>query len=307
MQHLRSLWDASIKEAWLTIGAFDGVHRGHQKILKEMVSGAHQAGAPAVVLTFSPHPGVVLGYHQGDFYLTTAEERAAILGDLGIDVVITHPFDINFSKTPAHDFVLVLLEKLDLHQLWVGPDFALGRGKEGTVDFLVTLGKQTGFSVHVVEKDKEGGEIISSSRIRSLLLKGDVAEAALYIGRHYRLSGRVIPGDQRGRTIGIPTANLDVEPGKIKPGSGVYACQAWLGNQKWPAAVNIGVRPTFKRDGEAVHIEAYLLDYQGEDFYGHVLSLDFVERLRSEIRFKSIQALLAQINLDVAQTKKTIP
>lgn len=307
MQHLRSLWDASIKEAWLAIGAFDGVHRGHQKILKEMVSGAHQAGAPAVVLTFSPHPGLVLGYHQGDFYLTTAEERAALLGDLGIDVVITHPFDINFSKTPAHDFVLALLEKLDLHQLWVGPDFALGRGKEGTVDFLVSLGKQTGFSVHVVEKDKEGGEIISSSRIRSLLLKGDVAEAALYIGRHYRLSGKVVQGNRRGRTIGIPTANLDIEPGKIKPGSGVYACRAWLGKQNWAAAVNIGTRPTFPGQGDSVHIEAHLVEYQGEEFYGQDLSLDFVERLRSEIRFESIQALLAQINQDVAQTKKRIP
>jgi len=306
MLHLRSLWDASIKEAWLAIGAFDGVHRGHQKILKGMVSGAHQAGSPAVVLTFSPHPGIVLGYRQGDVSLTTVEERAAFLGELGIDVVITHPFDVSFSKTPAREFILTLKEKLGLRQIWVGPDFTLGRGKEGTVDFLMSFGNEVGFTVNVVEKDKIGGEIISSSRIRGLLLKGDVADAATLLGRNYRVSGKVVPGDQRGRTIGIPTANLEVEPGKLLPCNGVYACRAWLRNKKWPAAVNIGTRPTFKGEDVNLHVEAHLVDYPGDEFYGEVLSLDFVKRLRSEIKFPSKQELMAQINYDISQSKKII-
>jgi riboflavin kinase/FMN adenylyltransferase len=306
MQHLRSLWDASIQQAWLAIGAFDGLHRGHQKIIQEMVSSAHLAGNPAVVLTFFPHPGFVLGFHQGDFFLTTVEERAEILGDWGVDFVITHPFDVQFAKTTARDFVLALKDKLGLSQLWVGPDFTLGHGKEGTVPRLEILGSEIGFEVHLVEKEKEGGDIISSSRIRSLLVKGDVKQARDLIGRFYRVSGRVVPGDQRGRTIGIPTANLEIEPGKLKPGGGVYACQASLRDRIMAAAVNIGTRPTFHGSGDSIHLEAHLLDYHGDEFYDQVLTLDFVERLRGEVKFATLPALIEQIHHDIALTRKIV-
>jgi len=299
---LGSLRDASINHAWLTIGSFDGVHLGHQHLIKKLVDGAHAVGAPAVVLTFHPHPVVVLRGKIGAIYLTLPEERADILSGLGVDMVIMEPFTRELAQTSARDFIKRLNNRLGLNHLLIGHDFALGRGREGNFDVLSKLGLEYGFEVEEVEVVQSQGEIISSSQIRLLLEAGDVNRAGQWLGRPYLVSGKVISGDRRGRSIGFPTANLSVTPGKILPTSGVYACRAWVDGQVWGGATNIGVRPTFDGQGSALHLEAHLLDYSG-DLYGQTISLEFIERLRGEVRFPDIQALIAQISQDVQQTR----
>ena len=299
---LGSLRDASTDHAWLTIGSFDGVHLGHQSLIKKLVDGAHAVGAPAVVLTFHPHPVVVLRGKTGDIYLTLPEERADILSGLGVDMVIIEPFTRELAQTSAREFIERLYDRLGLNHLLIGHDFALGRGREGNFVVLNKLGLEFGFEVEEVEAVQSQGEIISSSQIRLLLEAGDVSRAGLWLGRPFRVSGQVISGDRRGRSIGFPTANLSVIPGKILPASGVYACRAWVDGQAWGAATNIGVRPTFDGQGSVLHLEAHLLDYSG-NLYGQTISLEFIERLRGEVRFPDIQALIAQISQDVQQTR----
>jgi riboflavin kinase / FMN adenylyltransferase len=302
---LGSLRDASANHAWLTIGSFDGVHVGHQYLIKKLVDGAHAVGAPAVVLTFHPHPVVVLRGKTGDIYLTLPEERANILLDMGVDTVIIEPFTRELSQTSAREFVEQLVLRLGLDHLLVGHDFALGRGREGNFEVLSQLGFEYGFKVEEVEAVRSDGEIISSSLIRLLLEAGDVSRAGQWLGRPYRVRGEVIHGDSRGRILGFPTANLSVVPGKILPAIGIYACQAWIEGQAWGAATSFGVRPTFDGQGTMLHLEAHLLDYSG-DLYGQTISLDFIERLRGEVRFPDAQALIAQIDQDVQQTRRLL-
>jgi riboflavin kinase/FMN adenylyltransferase len=219
-----------------------------------------------------------------------------------VDLVIIEPFTRELAQTSAREFIERLYNRLGLNHLLIGHDFALGRGREGNFEVLSKLGLEYGFEVEEVEAIQSQGEIISSSQIRLLLEAGDVIRTGLWLGRPYLVSGKVISGDRRGRSIGFPTANLSVTPGKILPASGVYACRAWVDGQVWGAATNIGVRPTFDGQGSVLHLEAHLLDYSG-DLYGQTISLEFIERLRGEVRFPDVQALIAQISQDVLQTR----
>jgi len=302
MLHHTSLQDLHLQGAWLTIGSFDGVHKGHQAILRKLVAGAHAAGAPAAVLTFYPHPSIVLRGRSGPFYLTSPEERAVLLGELGVDRVITLTFDQELASQTAHQFVQALSDHLGLRHLCVGHDFALGRGRQGDLPFLQNLGKEIGFSIHVLRPIHYQGQAISSSRIRAALAGGDVRLAGSLLGRRYRINGEVVAGDGRGRTIGIPTANLDIWPERLLPKSGVYACLACVDGQTRRAVVNIGVRPTFENQEALPRLEAHLLDYAG-DLYGKDLAISFVARLRDEQRFSSVQALVAQIHGDIRKAK----
>lgn len=304
-QVLGSLRDASLVHAWLTIGSFDGVHLGHQALIRQLVNRAHAVGSPAVVVTFHPHPAVVLRGKTEDLYLTLPEERVKLFEWLGVDVVIVEPFTRELSQTSAFEFVTRLKAHLGLQYLMIGHDFALGRGREGNFSVLSALGRKLGFDVEEVGVIEIDGEVISSSRIRAFLEIGDVREAARFLGYPYRVTGTVIPGDHRGRVIGIPTANLSVPSGKIRPAVGVYACQAWVHGRVWAAATNIGVRPTFDGQGTSLHLEAHLLDFSG-DLYGQTVSLDFIERLRGEQRFPDIQALINQIRSDVQHTREIV-
>lgn len=303
--HLLSLADAALQNAWLTIGTFDGVHIGHQEIVRGLVAGAHAEGAPAVVLTFHPHPAVVVRGRKGAFYLTLPDERAALLGELGVDVVITQEFDPQMAATSAPDFIRVLKERLGLRQLWIGHDFALGRARSGNADVLRQLGDQLGYQLHVVSPVQAVGQVVSSSQVRALLDAGQVRQANQLLGRPYCLSGQVIHGDGRGRTINIPTANLDPGSEKLVPGKGVYVCLAEVDGCQWPAATNIGVRPTFDGKDNQAHIEAHLLDFSG-DLYGKTVQLSFLEHLRGEQRFSDKEALVAQIWQDVRQTRLVV-
>jgi riboflavin kinase/FMN adenylyltransferase len=301
MQHFHALDEVSLQRSWLTVGVFDGVHRGHQQILKRLSDEAHAAGSPAVVLTFMPHPATVLTGQQIKC-LTTDEERADLLARLGVDVVITEPFTRALSTVSAEDFMGRLRERLGIEHLLIGYDFALGKGREGNAPRLTEIGRTLGYAVEVVPGVSDEGGVISSTAIRKLVAGGDVKDAAELLGRAYRLSGPVIHGDHRGGRIGFPTANIDYPAEKVLPSNGIYACWACVGPERYAAAVNIGVRPTISDTQRVPNLEAYLLDFDGK-IYGETVSLDFVARLRDELKFPSLEALKAQMWNDVATTR----
>lgn len=289
------------RASYVTIGVFDGIHRGHQKLLSEMVEAAHAAASVAVAITFDPHPTVALG-HPPPPLLTTIEERAALLSTLGLDDLLVLPFTSTLARTSAADFIALLQRRLRMAALWGGPNMALGHRREGNVAFLRRLGAERGFDVHIVEPVMWEGALISSSRVRAALQAGDVAQAAGCLGRPYRLAGVVVHGDGRGRKLGIPTANIMPPPERLIPAHGVYACLAHIERGGTLQAVtNIGVRPTFA--GRAQVVEAHLLDMDA-DLYGQTLTLDFIARLREELAFSSAQALVEQMRQDIAQARE---
>jgi riboflavin kinase / FMN adenylyltransferase len=303
MRHYWAIEGIQLEESWITIGSFDGIHRGHQEIVALLTAGAHQVGAPAVVLTFYPHPSYVLGKREGPLYLTTPEERAEILGTLGVDIVITHPFTKSLAALTAREFILLLKENLNLRKLLVGYDFALGRKREGNVQRLTELGQELGYSLDILSPVEQGGQVVSSSQIRQLLLDGKVGEAADLLGRPHRITGNVIRGDSRGRQLGIPTANLDIWGQIVIPKSGVYACRAHVKGQSYLAVTNVGLRPTVSSSNLSIFIEAHLLEFS-DDIYSQPLRLDFLHRLRDEQRFPNLQALVAQIHQDIGVARQ---
>ena len=304
MLHYRSLEEVTLPGSWLTVGVFDGVHRGHQQIINKLVAGAHANELPAVVLTFDPHPAKVFG--RGDIKLLTLPgERAKLLGDYGVDVVITHPFDMDLANTTAFDFMERLKTQLGLAHLILGYDATLGKDREGNAARLTRIGSELGYAVETVSALGDESGVISSTEIRKLVTVGKVDEAARLMGHPYRLQGLVTYGDQRGRGIGFPTANLEYAREKVLPAGGIYACWAYVGDEKRMAAVNLGTNPTFTPDKQTLNVEAYLLDFDG-DIYGEMMRLEFVARLRNELKYDSVDALIKQINIDVDQTREIL-
>ena len=301
MNHYHTLDGLTIKNAWLTIGIFDGVHRGHQEILRQLVSGAHAAGDPAVVLTFSPHPAVVLGGKPDFKYLTTPEERAKLLGSFGVDAVITQTFDRALADQTAVAFMRRLSQSLDLRHLIIGYDTALGRGREADAARLTEIGKELGYSVQVVPALTDAAGVISSTRIRRAILAGNVAGAASDLGRPFFITGPVIHGDGRGHTINIPTANIQIPADKIMPAFGIYACRAWVNGQPHLAASSLGVRPTLYGAPPAPTIEDF-----DQNLYGKNVKLEFIEYLRPEQKYNSVEALVDQIHRDITQTRNKV-
>lgn len=300
-QYHRSLEAANLTGTWLTIGVFDGVHRGHQEIIQQLTAGARSNGAPAVVLTFNPHPASVLAGREIKL-LTLPEERAEILFGLGVDALIDLPFTRELAEHSAEDFMATLRQHLGLSHLLIGYDFALGKGRAGNFERLGQIGQELGYQVSAIAAQRQADIVISSTLIRQDIAAGEVARAADRLGRPYALSGTVIPGDGRGRTIGIPTANVDVSLQKAIPLNGVYACHALIDGQKQQAVVNIGLRPTFTSGETLPRVEAHLLNYAA-DLYGKTLRLEFIERLRGEQKFASIDALVSQIRADIERAK----
>jgi riboflavin kinase/FMN adenylyltransferase len=234
--------------------------------------------------------------------LTTSEERASLLGNLGVDVVITHPFDLQVAATSARDFMNNLNTKLDIEQLMVGYDFALGKDRSGDVEVLTAMGEEFGYAVTAIPPIKINGEVISSSLIRKSIFEGQVVRAAQLLGRAYRITGEVIPGDGRGRAIGIPTANLKLWNDRAVPAAGVYVCHANIQGKTLGAVTNIGIRPTFKPQSDLTWVETHILDFS-ENIYGQEIQLDFITRLRDEQRFPDIQTLVDQIHTDIATAR----
>lgn len=304
MEHYHSLEELSLRNAWLTIGVFDGVHRGHRAIIEKLVREAHKADSPAVVLTFHPHPASVLTGKEIKC-LTTPDERADLFAALGVDVVITQRFTRDLSTATAHEYMSTLKRTLGLSRLLIGYDFALGKGREGNAARLTEIGSELGYSVDVVPAVSDESGVISSTEIRKLVSTGNVTEAANLLGHRYQVGGEVIHGAGRGKKINFPTANIDYPDQKVIPVNGIYACWATLDNECFMAATNVGFNPTFTPERKVASVEAYLLDFD-RDIYGEHLKLEFVARLRDELKFDSVEALVEQMHRDVKQTREIL-
>lgn len=301
MRVIDRLEDANLdKDTVLTIGAYDGVHRGHQVLLRQVIARAQETNHLSGLVTFYPHPRAVLHSSKGVQYLTTPGEKAVLLEQLGLDIMVLLAFTPEMAATPAREFMRTLVDRLRMRELWTGEDFALGRHREGDVETLRQLGDEFGYMLHVIPTVRGDSEPISSSGIRDLLNKGAVAEAARLLGRYYSLSGEVVTGMARGRDLGFPTANLAVRAERAIPGDGVYAVFALIGGTRCPAVANIGTRPTF---GEGMRVVEVHLIGERCDLYGQDLTIEFVKRLRSEKQFPSAPELVEQIQKDVREAQ----
>jgi riboflavin kinase/FMN adenylyltransferase len=287
----------------LTVGSFDGIHRGHQYLVSRVVARAQEIGAASALVTLHPHPKVVLRPTSALRYLSTIEERLDWLAPLGLDYVAVFPFSLETSQMRARDFVQLLVTRLRLVEIFCGKDFALGYKREGTVEFLRARGREQGFAVTVVEPQAFEGQIVSSTRVRDLIAQGEMDAATRLLGRYPSVRGRVIEGDRRGRTLGFPTANLAIAERRLIPADGIYAVRVKIGDAWFGGAANIGIRPTFDK-GQRL-IEVYVLDFDG-DLYDQVIEAQFVARLRAEMKFENANALIDQMRRDVAEARAVL-
>lgn len=299
--HLDSL--TPHRPAVLSIGKFDGVHIAHQHLLARMRRRAAEIGAQTAVMVLHPNPLLILRPDKAVVALTRLEERLTLLRDQGIDQILVEPFTRDLAQTTADDFIARILRHLRVVELWEGPNFALGRNRQGTLPYLTQLGDASGFSVHAVAPFSLLGETVSTSAIRRLLAEGDVVRAAWLLGRWHGLAGVVVPGARRGRRLGYPTANLDIPDDLAIPAHGIYAVRARLGDEALRGVASIGVRPTF--DNGPRSVEVYLLDFD-RDIYGATLGVEFVARLRDELRFASVDALIEQMGRDVVNGRAAL-
>jgi riboflavin kinase/FMN adenylyltransferase len=279
----------------VTIGAFDGVHRGHKALINTLVNQARDRGYQPLILTFDPPPRQVFQPEEHGL-LSTLDERLALFEPLGVDGVIILPFNDTLINTPAEAFVQRLVDDLNLGGLWIGADFSMGRGGEGNATRLKALGHSYQFDVHILRETVTWeGEPVSSSRIREAIKQGSLAEVNGCLGHPYHVTSLVQHGDHRGRKLGFPTANLYVNANRLLPPNGVYVCEAHLKQGHYPAVTNVGVRPTFQQSGPTV--EAHLLDFE-DNIYHMDMKLEFLAYLRPEIRYSSVDALIAQMHQD---------
>lgn len=300
MIHLSALSAAKPEQPTvLTVGAFDGVHLGHQALIRDMSAYARANGMRSAVLTFYPHPSVVLNGRRPSFYIYRPAEKLSVFETLGLDLAITEPFSLALSKVSATEFVAQLQRALNLRELWLGADFALGHAREGSVPWLQKHGQTAGYKVHTYKPVELSGTVVSSSRVRSALARGDLADVRTCLGQNLRVPGKVMTGKGRGRTIGVPTANLEIWDERAYPANGVYAVFAWAKGRWHPAVANLGMRPTFEPQASELTIEAHLLNF-ADDLYGDNLILSFVARLRPEQKFSGVDELCTQIKLDIA-------
>jgi riboflavin kinase/FMN adenylyltransferase len=300
-----ALQNLNLRDARVTIGSFDGVHRGHQVILRDLVDSARKADAPAVVITFFPHPAVVLGKKTNHYYLTHPDEREAMLKSMGVDAVITLPFTRELAELTPEKFLEPLKQHLGMKELWVGYDFAMGKNRSGNTARLAELGDSLGYKLKVIEPVQTGNTIISSSQIRNSLLEGKMETAGELLGRNYSFSGKVVAGDGRGKQLGFPTANMAVWEDQLIPRNGIYAGWVWVEGRRYGAAVNIGLRPTFGDDLLHPRVEPFILDFDRE-IYGEEIRLEFVRFLRPEIKFESPDELTVRMMQDVSETREEL-
>jgi riboflavin kinase / FMN adenylyltransferase len=288
----------------LTIGNFDGQHLGHRALLREVVRRAAEAGGTPVVLTFDPHPVKVLAPQVNLRFLTTPDEKLAYFRDAGISEVLFLEFTTALASLAPDQFMQqVLRDGIGVRDLFVGEHFAFGRGRAGRIADLIRFGLGAGFQVHPVQPVRIDGEVVSSTRVRHLIKSGDVRGAARCLARHYALGGEVMPGEQRGRQMGWPTANLKLPADRVVPADGVYATKTLWGARTFESVSYIGTRPTFGA-GERL-LEVSLLDAK-EHLYGQTIRVEFVERLRGDETFQSAEELSARIERDVQQARQAL-
>jgi len=287
-------------ETLLTIGVFDGVHAGHRCLLKQLQELAVGRNLISGVVTFSPHPQSVLHTHRQLPWLTSLKDRVGAFQMLGVKIVAVLTFTPEVAQLSAREFISLIKKHLSMHGVVVGPDFALGKGKEGNINMLRALGYEMGFSVDVIPPFRINGEIVSSTLIRRALAEGDMKKVTKLMGRYFYLEGEIITSEKRGRILGFPTANLDVKPQQALPGNGIYATIAYVQGKHFHSATNIGIRPTFGTGEEMV--ETHLLNYKG-NLYGKYIRVEFVQKIRDEERFPSSEELKTQIEKDIREVK----
>lgn len=280
----------------VTIGKFDGVHAGHQVLIRRLREIASARGLASGVVTFHPNPMTVIRPGSPNTYLTSLDERIELLYALGVDTVAPVTFTSELAQTSAEAFARALRDDLDMRLLLGGPDLTLGRAREGTPDRLRALGQEMGFEVMLIDFLQEEGAKIGSAAVRGALAAGNVQELTRLLGRRFSLRGPVVRGAMRGRLIGFPTANIAIGADRELPAYGVYATRAFLGEQAFDSVTNIGRRPTF--DAGAPSVETHILDFDA-DIYGQELRIDLVSRLRGEQKFSGVEELRAQIERDV--------
>lgn len=294
------------RPAAVTVGTFDGVHIGHLRLLRSLKAEAAQAGLASIAVTFKEQPRAVIDPSAPVTYLATLEQRTRLIAKTGVDSVLQVRFDDALRRLSAAEFLAMLKRAADVRLLVTGPGARLGHDRMDA-ESLTPLAGQRGIRILQVEAERHASGEVSSSAIRRSLAAGDVRTAAGMLGRRYRIDGKVVPGDRRGRELGFPTANIEPAGKLAVPADGIYATVinvcASVGSDRRMAATSIGVRPTF--GGGARMIEAYILDFEG-DLYGHDVELEFVERLRGEVKFDGVEPLIIQMNRDVSETREVL-
>ena len=306
MEIIRSEKDLnrSFRNPVLTIGNFDGVHLGHQAIFRRVLEKAGEISGESIVYTFDPHPVEILAPERKPLLITPLEERLHLIEEQGIDVTICAPFTERFASQHPEGFVKnILYDQIKIRHIFVGHDFTFGRNRRGNIALLIDQGRKWGFQAEMVEAVRLEGKVISSSRIRELVARGETGEAARLLGRPYALFGKVIHGHGRGsRKLGFPTANLK-PVGLLFPKPGIYAVWAVFAGQRYAAVANLGWNPTFQ--DQKFSIEIHILRFN-RDIYGEDLRVEFVERLRDEAAFRGAEELIAQIKKDIARAEKIL-
>jgi riboflavin kinase/FMN adenylyltransferase len=296
LKNIQKRFDNSI----LTLGNFDGLHLGHQELVRMIIHRAREVGALSMVVTFRPHPLKILAPEKCPPLISIYEEKIRLFERLGIDVLVKIPFTLEFAAMAPEDFVKdILCRTLGAKEIFVGYNYRFGRGREGDIQKLRTLGERYGFTVREIEQIAVDGEVISSTKIRTLLLDGDVEHAAKLLGRTYAITGIVVRGDGRGKGLGYPTANIAPKHAII-PADGVYAVRLVVRERVYDGIANIGMRPTFNK--KVLAIEVHVFNFS-EDIYGEDISLYFLKKIREEKKFKSAEALVTQIKSDIEAAK----
>jgi len=289
------------RPAAVTIGVFDGVHRGHQHLVRLLLDRARREGLASVAITFNPHPRTVIRPGTAVTYLTSLEERVELLQRLGLDAVAVLPFTSELAQLSPHEFLSMLAAELDMKLLMVGPDFALGRNRAGTISVMRASGEKLGFAVEVAPLLTEGDEKVGSTAVRHALALGDLERVGRLLGRPFSLRGPVVPGDNRGRSLGFPTANIAIGLDRALPAFGVYVTRAHVREGTYESCTSIGVRPTFDVEPRPT-VETHIIGFDDE-IYGEELTIELLHRLRAELRFNSAEDLIAQMHLDIKDTK----
>ena len=290
------------RDAAVTIGKFDGVHRGHKHLIEGLIERARAEGLASVVVVLYPNPSTVLRPGAAVTYITSLEERLELLRRLSPDSVGILPFTSELAQLSPRDFVALLTEELRMRFLYVGPDFALGRNREGTVGALRRIGLDLGFRVDTADLLAQEGEKVGSSAVRQALAAGDAEEVARLLGRPFSLQGPVVAGARRGASLGFPTANIAIGLDRALPAFGVYVTRAFVRENEYQSCTNIGVRPTFDAEPRPT-VEAYIIGFEG-DIYGEEARIDLLRRLRDELKFDSVDDLVTQMHRDIADTRE---
>ena len=289
---------------WLTIGNFDGLHLGHQALINKLCSKAAETNAQGVAITFYPHPRVFFGIEQEPYNLMTRNEKNQMFEQMGLDQVITLSFNKLLASTAAEDFLSELISHFDLQGMVIGPDFTLGKDREGTIPAIQAFMRRFGIRVLRESPVLRGAQVISSEAIREALGNGKPDIAAAMLGRPYAMSGKVQEGKKLGRKLGLPTANLAIEPGKYVPKYGVYASMTRLDGKSYPSVSSIGVRPTVE-DTTIPNVETLVLDFD-DNIYEEQISVDLIHYIRSEIKFDNISDLMNRIEEDKSEARRIL-